>query len=126
MSESEQAALAALLLKKARADLAAAQALVASEDDHHEAIGFHAQQAVEKAIKAVLTAHEIGFPRTHDLAFLIELTSAAGIAMAASVADGDWLTPWAVSTRYDDLDEPLDTDAAPTVAESAVGWAMRF
>jgi len=28
---------------------------------------FHAQQAAEKAIKAVLLEHEIRFPRTHDL-----------------------------------------------------------
>jgi hypothetical protein len=34
---------------------------------------FHAQQAAEKAIKAVLLKHQIRFPRTHDLAALIAL-----------------------------------------------------
>jgi len=34
---------------------------------------FHAQQAAEKAIKAVLLEHKIRFPRTHDLGELIVL-----------------------------------------------------
>ena len=33
---------------------------------------FHAQQAAEKALKAVLLAHGIQVPRTHDMAFLID------------------------------------------------------
>jgi hypothetical protein len=33
-----------------------------------EQLCFHAQQAAEKAIKAVLIQQAIGFPRTHNLA----------------------------------------------------------
>lgn len=35
-------------------------------------VGFHAQHAVEKAIKAVLAANGETFPFTHDLEGLIE------------------------------------------------------
>ena len=36
-----------------------------------DVVGYHAQQAVEKAIKAVLVLCGIDFPRTHDLDFLL-------------------------------------------------------
>jgi hypothetical protein len=35
------------------------------------AVGFHAQQAVEKYVKAVLVARGLVFPKTHDVAKLI-------------------------------------------------------
>lgn len=38
-----------------------------------EAIGFHTQQVVEKAFKALLTQLKVRYVRTHDLAFLIDL-----------------------------------------------------
>ena len=34
-------------------------------------ICFHAQQAVEKYLKAFLAYHNVDFPRTHDVDFLI-------------------------------------------------------
>ena len=34
---------------------------------------FHAQQVIEKAFKALLTFHQITFPRTHDLLRLLDL-----------------------------------------------------
>jgi len=36
-------------------------------------IGFHAQQAVEKAIEAVLANAKVAFPRTHNIAMLLAL-----------------------------------------------------
>jgi HEPN domain-containing protein len=38
-----------------------------------EVMGFHAQQACEKLIKAVLVMHGVVFERTHDLAALAAL-----------------------------------------------------
>lgn len=38
-----------------------------------EIVGFHAQQAVEKALKAVLTAVAVRVGRTHDIAYLLTL-----------------------------------------------------
>jgi HEPN domain-containing protein len=53
-------------LATALADLAAAQAL-AAEDVESWVIGFHAQQAIEKALKSILVFEQIEFPRSHDL-----------------------------------------------------------
>ena len=55
------------LLGRADADLAAVRALEAVETVPDEVVGFHAQQAVEKLLKAVLAAHDIDFPRTHSI-----------------------------------------------------------
>ena len=51
-------------------DLLIVEPSVASED---QAIGLHAQQTVEKCLKAVLSAHQIAFRKTHDLVELIDL-----------------------------------------------------
>jgi hypothetical protein len=52
-------------LLAARADLRAAKVLAADADHANEVIGFHAQQAVEKAIKPVLVASGVEIPYTH-------------------------------------------------------------
>lgn len=51
-------------LSKAREDLATARYLVADRIQLGFAIGVHAQQAVEKCVKAVLVWHQIEFPKT--------------------------------------------------------------
>jgi HEPN domain-containing protein len=52
-------------LDRARADLHACVALIAAGLPA-EAL-FHAQQCAEKAMKAVLTWHQVSFKKTHDL-----------------------------------------------------------
>ncbi|MGZ8245564.1 HEPN domain-containing protein [Methylomagnum sp.] len=56
-------------------------------------IGFHAQQAVEKSLKAVLFAHSVGFGRTHDLAQLGRWLSEVGIALPMPIDALDRLIP---------------------------------
>ena len=112
------------MLTAARSDLRAANVLVADPDQANDVIGFHAQQAVEKAIKAVLIASGMEIPYTHDLAFLLDLVAAEHVnTTPESVAQADWLTPWAVAARYGASDAPLDRKAAITAADHAVGWA---
>jgi HEPN domain-containing protein len=48
-----------------------------------EVMGFHAQQACEKFIKAVLVLHGVIFERTHDLALLASLCAAHRILVPA-------------------------------------------
>lgn len=124
MPRPEHLDLAHLLLRKASADLAVTRTLAADADPHDEAIGFHAQQAVEKALKAVLALLELPSPRTHDLTYLVELLDANGITVPAAIAEPEWLSPWAVTTRYDDLDDTLDRQAAIEAADSAIKWAQ--
>lgn len=123
MPRPEHVDLAHLLLRKANADLAATRALAVDTDPHDEAIGFHAQQAVEKALKAVLAFSQVPNPRTHDLTYLVELLDSHGIDVPAAIAEPEWLSPWAVTTRYDDLDDTLDRTAAIDAADSALAWA---
>jgi HEPN domain-containing protein len=120
----EHVDLARLLLRKAQADFSVARLIAADPNPHDDAIGFHAQQAVEKAIKAVLAFRQAPAPRTHDLTYLVELLETHGIEVPAAIAEPEWLSPWAVTTRYDDLDDTLDRHAAIDAAGSAIEWAQ--
>ena len=57
-------------LDKAENDYRTAQYLGASGADYVSSSVFHAQQAVEKYIKAYLVWYQIEFPKTHDIAAL--------------------------------------------------------
>jgi HEPN domain-containing protein len=74
-------------------------------------ICFHAQQAVEKYLKALLAVKGVDFPKTHDVDFLLaecrKVTSAEleGIDLKS-------LTEFGVSVRYpDDFFVPEPSDA---------------
>ncbi len=64
-----------------------------------EALCFHAQQAAEKAFKAVLISHNISFPRTHNLRMLFDLLPSE-LDAPLEVQRGVVLTDYAVSSRY--------------------------
>ena len=98
MSTPEHLEVARLFVAKARADLAAADLLAAAEDQHDGVVGFHAQQAVDKALKAVLAVQEIELPRSHDLAFL-DLVESVDLEMPEEVERAAWLNPWTVTMR---------------------------
>jgi HEPN domain len=65
-----------LLLSKAQADKVVIDKLADDSDVTDETIGFHAQQAVEKLIKAALASRGIEYPRTHDIDRLVDLLAA--------------------------------------------------
>ncbi len=86
---------------------------------------YHAQQAAEKAIKAVLLARGADVPRTHDIGLLLD-RAAAGGALPDEIAQAGSLTMYAVLTRYPaDLGEPTDDEAAEAraLATAVVEWA---
>ena len=60
-------------LKKAENDLIAARQILLLEEAPTDAVCFHAQQVVEKALKALLTQRGVEFPKTHNLLVLLEL-----------------------------------------------------
>ncbi len=98
-------------LRKADHDLLNIANNVAAEQVPWDTVCFHAQQAVEKTLKAFLVFHGQDPPRTHDLVALL----ARGVRYAASLADLEKdcrnLTYFAVSTRYpDDLFEAEEAD----------------
>ena len=125
-SRSPERDFARTLLGKAREDLDALGALHERGGIADAILGFHAQQAVEKALKALLVDHGWELRRTHDLRFLLEQAAALDIELPEPVASAGWLTPWAAELRYDEFaDDPLSRDNALAVAAQAVELAQR-
>ena len=90
-----------------------------------EGLCFHAQQAAEKALKAVLVAHAISFPRTHNIATLLDLFP-QDIVPPLDVEAAASLTDYAVLTRYPGNFEPItdeEYNEAVRLAEGVVDWA---
>lgn len=64
-----------------------------------EALCFHAQQAAEKALKAVLLSRLIPFPKSHRLQELFDLLPAE-LSLPPSVREATALSDYAESGRY--------------------------
>jgi HEPN domain-containing protein len=102
---------ARLLLGMARKDLRALGAMLAPDAFAEEIFGFHAQQAVEKAIKGWLSLVGQPYPRTHDVGALLELLEASDETVSPAAWQLAELTDFAVQLRYESYeydDEPLD------------------
>lgn len=85
-----------------------------------DTVCFHAQQCVEKYIKAVLTLKGIDFPRTHDIGALIRKLPAR-IRPLLNDEEERRLTDYATVTRY-----PGDYEHIPVnEARKAVKIARR-
>jgi HEPN domain-containing protein len=116
--------LSRVLLGLARDDDFAARSLLPVEGLADAILGFHAQQAVEKSLKAVLASADVRFPYTHDLVGLIELCQDNGLVVPVAVEDADQLSPYGVRMRYGASHETrLDRDQALGWSAAAVEWA---
>jgi HEPN domain-containing protein len=122
---ASQRDLAEQLLRLAREDEAAAQAMLDVGAVTDAIVGFHAQQAVEKALKAVLAVSGVEFPFTHDIQGLVELCEAEGAVLPADLTDIDQLTPYGVRLRYGAVDvaAPVERETALRWAEQTIAWA---
>ena len=90
-----------------------------------EGLCFHAHQASEKALKAVLISLSVQFPKTHNIRILLDL-----IAQHMSVPDevdrASILTDYAVVSRCPGEIEPVlkkEYLEALDLAEKVVSWA---
>jgi len=97
---------AAHLLRMARKDLRAARALLDPAVADVETFGFHAQQAVEKALKAWLDLCGVLYPRVHDLDELLRQLAEHGAAVPPEFLTLSFLTDFGVAFRYEAYDEP--------------------
>lgn len=116
---------ARMLQRIALRDQRAFEALVAacSPEDFPSA-AFHAQQAVEKALKAVLLASGAETTRTHDLMTLGKAVQRAGLLLPVDESALLRLTPYAVGFRYDDVALPLVTpDQAGSIVNAVLAWS---
>jgi HEPN domain-containing protein len=119
--EREQAE---LLLRKAAEDQTVLVALARNLEIADAALGFHAQQAVEKALKAVLAAHGDDFPWTHDLQLLLRRLEAVSVDLPTEVRAARALAPWAVEYRYGEtVDADLDRPATVSLVAQVLDWA---
>lgn len=119
----EQLEVTGLLFRRAESDLRACLRLAGDPEMEDDVVGFHAQQAVEKAIKTALVLHGVDFPKTHDLDFLLARAEGHGLEVADEIEGAEWLTPWAAQLRYDEDAASLDRNAAIVAATGAVDWA---
>lgn len=121
---ASQADLARELLGLASDDEAAARTMLKSGGVTDAIVGFHCQQAVEKAMKAVLAAAGADFPFTHDLGGLVELCEAAGAPVPSELSNVDRLTPYGARLRYGGSDPgTVDRESAAKWAAAAIKWA---
>jgi uncharacterized membrane protein (Fun14 family) len=113
MSQPDRLALARVLLARAMDDETLVRKVSPDTDIADAIVGFHAQQAVEKLIKAVLVARGVAFMKSHALSYLIGLIEENEIEAPEELAKADVLSPWAVEFRYEGDEPPaLDRSAA--------------
>lgn len=94
-----------------------------------EDLCFDAQQAAEKAIKAVFVHRGWTFPYTHDIMRLLILLGGNGIKVPKYVFRADDLTPFAVVSRYPGRAGPVTKRRYRTlvrIGENVVRWAERL
>jgi HEPN domain-containing protein len=102
---------AQIFLIKAAEDEAALHA----DGNPDTVLGFHAQQAVEKLIKAFLSQLGTPFELTHNLARLQTVLSAAGEVLPATPLPLGALNDYAVVYRYDLMTQRSGPDRADLI-----------
>ena len=86
---------------KAEGDIATAtRELRARKHPNYDAACFHAQQCVEKYLKALLQEHSIAFPKTHNLIELLVLCIPIDASLDLQRASLILLDGYAVRYRY--------------------------
>jgi HEPN domain-containing protein len=107
-------------MAKAENDLKAAAHLLKIKDCPTDTVCFHAQQCVEKCIKALLISQGTDFRKIHDLGRLIVLLPSR-LRPSLDEKEQDKLTEYATVTRYPGNYEPISLGEA----KQAVAIARR-
>jgi HEPN domain-containing protein len=97
--EEEIRRLVAQWIEKAALDFDTVVRL-AGEERFRNITVFHAQQAAEKYLKALLTRHQIEFPKTHVIRRLLILLHAVDPIMSQALDEANWLSPFGAEIRY--------------------------
>jgi HEPN domain-containing protein len=108
-------------IERANADLRSAEHALRANPPLTEDACFHAQQAVEKSLKAFLVHGDIEFDWSHRIRYLLNLCADRDTAFSQWRGEAEPLTEYAVQFRYPHPDPP------PTAGESqiALGVARR-
>lgn len=106
-------------------------ALIGRQDNliMREQVCFHAQQAVEKAFKAVLFRNKIDFPFSHNIQELVDIALENGIPVPNNITESGVLTPYAVESRYPgywgEIDDH-DVEDALNLTDKVIAWAREI
>jgi HEPN domain-containing protein len=101
------------LLEMAAKDHQALANMLDRERFAEEIFGFHAQQVIEKALKAWIAARSLSYPKSHDLSILLKILQRDG-ADLRKFSDLEDYTIFAVQYRYeayDDTEERLHRES---------------
>src|SRR5690349_3191392 len=99
-------------LAKAGKDLRAGRIVLEYDASLGGVAAFHAQQAAEIYLKALLTWRQIPFTRTHDLGLLLELLGKDDPTLLDALRETIMLTDFAVDARYPGDIPELSNDEA--------------
>jgi len=91
-------------------------------------VAFHAQQAAEKALKALTLQYGGEQHKMHDIARLLDLCEEASGLDLSSLRPAEILTAYAVEARYPDPGFDVSTDAATNavaMASMVVDWVRK-
>jgi HEPN domain-containing protein len=116
------------MLRLAEKDQRALQGMLDKGVFAEEIFGFHAQQAVEKGLKAWIAALGKEYPLTHSIARLLAILQDLGADMEAFWELTDY-TAYAVEFRYGGLhlaEEPLDRPAVLARVEELLTQVARI
>ena len=109
-------------LRYAEEDLITAETYLKDPRVPHRQSCWCAQQAAEKALKAVLIFLQIDFRRTHDLNLLRDLLP-ENWHLKTALPNLDNLNKWAVQARYPETaQEPTETEASTAVEHARAVW----
>ena len=97
-------------LTEAWRDLTAARRVTASAEPLFDVGVFHCQQAAEKAVKAYLVFRDRPFPKTHDVADLIDRAGDHEDAFSQWRDTAGRLTQYATDARYPGLEMAVDPE----------------
>ena len=110
--------LAKQFLERADDDLRLSELIIADSEPVFWAVAFHAQQCAEKALKSLLTFHDIRAGKTHDIDNLLKLSLSVHPDLKKLKERAGMLTAYAVDSRYpvqyDDVSEKEATEAIET------------
>ena len=104
-------------LTRAATDLRAAEHLLTAQPPLYADSAFHCQQAAEKAMKGLLTWHNVPFRRVHSLEEIGEQCLQVEQGLRKAVDRAVPLTQYAWRFRYPGIaDEPTATEAHEALA----------
>jgi HEPN domain-containing protein len=75
-----------VLLRKARQDELVLERLLDDQEVDDDTLGYHAQQAAEKMLKAVLASRGVDYPKMHNVRVLVELLAEGGVQLPEALS----------------------------------------